>query len=160
MRKISPKYLFLGGLLVLALGACLKKKTYSPVPEIEYKEFRPYVGDSGDFVIKFSDGDGNIGVGTDDTLKTMYVNYYYRDTITGKYVGYFSTALNDTLRTGYIVRKPSDAYRGKPISGEISVRLQQYRHSKKIKHIKYVSYLLDADGNKSNVITSPELDVP
>ena len=63
----------------------------------------------------------------------------------------------DTLRTGFIIKPPSDAYNGKPISGELSIRMQKFRHSKKIKHVKYVMYLFDAAGNKSNVVTSPEL---
>lgn len=140
--------------------ACIKRKTYSNTPEIEYKAFYPYPGDSADFVIKFNDGDGDIGTDDGDTTKTFYVNYYYKDTVTGKYVGYFSPFLNDTLRTGYIIKKPSNEYLGKPISGEISVRLQQYRHSKKIKHVKYVTYLFDKKGKKSNVVTTPEITVP
>ena len=160
MNSRYKTYIVAGLGLGLILGACVKKKTYSTTPEIEYKAFYPYVGDSADFVIKFMDGDGDIGVGQDDTTKTLYVNYYYKDTVTGKYVGYYSTFLNDTVKTGYIVKKPTDAYTGKAISGEISVRLQQYRHSKKIKHVKYVSYLLDRAGHKSNVITTPELNVP
>jgi hypothetical protein len=58
-----------------------------------------------------------------------------------------------------VVKAPEDSYKGKPISGEVSVRLQQLRHSKKIKNIKYVIYLFDAAGNKSNIVTTPELYV-
>lgn len=160
MTKIYAKYLFVAAGLGLAVFSCIKKKTYSNTPEISYKAFYPYTGDSADFVIKFNDGDGDIGSDEGDTTKTFYVNYYYLDTLTGKYVGYYSSFINDTLRTGYIVKKPSNEYTGKPISGEISVRLQQYRHSKKIKHIKYVTYLYDKKGNKSNVVTTPEITVP
>ena len=142
------------------LFSCIKKQTYSDTPTIEYKAFNPYPGDSADFIIKFNDGNGDIGVSAGDTTKSLFVNYYYQDTVTGHYVGYYSSILNDTLKSGYIVKKPNDSYQGKPISGEISVRLQQYRHSKKIKHIKYVSYLIDQAGHKSNVITTPEIIVP
>jgi len=151
----------LGALLfVVFYTACVKKKDYPRIPEIEFNEFIPFEGDSADFSVKFYDGDGNIGAGSSDTTKNFYVVYYYKDTITNKYVAYFDPVLNDTLRTGYIVRKPSDAYLGKPISGEINVRMQKYRHSKKIKHVRYVTYLFDAAGNKSNVVVSPEFQVP
>ena len=57
-------------LLILAITAgvfaCVKKKTYSQNPEIEYKSFTPFTGDSADMVIGFSDGDGDIGILPDD----------------------------------------------------------------------------------------------
>lgn len=160
MQKSFFKYLLLITVGAAFLWACVKKTTYPTVPEIEYKAFFPYVGDSADIQIRFTDGDGDIGVEESDSTRTFWVTYYYRDTITNKYVGYYRPLFNDTLRTGYIIKSPSDAYKGKPISGEISVRLQQFRHSKKIKNVKYVIYLFDAAGNRSNIITSPEISVP
>lgn len=160
MSKSFLKYLlfaFVGSAILLA---CVKKNSYPTLPEIEYKDFFPYVGDSADLQVKFTDGDGDIGVNENDSTRTFWVTYYYKDTITNKYVGYYRPLFNDTLRTGYIIKLPEDSYKGKPISGEISVRLQQLRHSKKIKNVKYVIYLYDAAGNKSNVITSPEITVP
>ena len=140
------------------LGSCVKKKSYPTVPEIEYKDFFPFVGDSADLQTKFTDGDGDIGVSEEDSTRTFWVTYYYKDTITNKFVGYYRPLFNDTLRTGYIVKMPNDSYKGKSVSGEISVRLQQFRHSKKIKNVKYVIYLLDKAGNKSNVVTTPEFN--
>jgi hypothetical protein len=140
------------------LGSCVKKKSYPTVPEIEYKDFFPFVGDSADLQAKFTDGDGDIGVNEEDSTRTFWVTYYYKDTVTNKFVGYYRPLFNDTLRTGYIVKMPNDSYKGKSVSGEISVRLQQFRHSKKIKNVKYVIYLLDKAGNKSNVVTTPEFN--
>lgn len=160
MKKSFVNYLFFSGLLGMIVLSCVKKTTYPKDPQIEYKDFFPFPGDSGEIQIKFTDGDGNIGVSAEDTTRTLFVTYYYKDTISQKYVGYYSQIFNDTLRTGYVVRAPEDSYQGKPISGEVSVRLQQYRHSKKIKNVKYVIYLYDKDGNKSNVVTTPELSVP
>lgn len=156
-RHLHKLLLALSGIL---LFACVKKNSYSTTPEIEFKDFLPYVGDSADLQIKFTDGNGDIGVSQGDTTQTLFVTYYYKDTVTLKYTAYYSAFLNDTLRTGYIVNAPDNSYKGKPISGEVNARLQQYRHSKKIKHIKYVIYLLDKAGNKSNVVTTPEITVP
>ncbi len=159
MKTSFFKYLLLFAIVSVVVYACVKKTTYPTTPEIEYKDFYPYVGDSADLQVKFKDGDGDIGVSENDTTRTFWVTYYYRDTITQKYVGYYRPLFNDTLRTGYIVKSPNDSYKGKPISGEVSVRLQQFRHSKKIKNVKYVIYLFDKAGNKSNVITTPELTI-
>lgn len=161
MKRSFFKYLLLFAIVSYVFYACVKKTTYPTTPEIEYKAFYPFVGDSADLQIKFKDGDGDIGVSQSDSTRTLWAIYYYKDTVTQKYRAYTPCPNNcDTLRTGYIVKSPSDSYKGKPISGEISVRLQQFRHSKKIKNVKYVIYLFDKAGNKSNVITSPELIVP
>ena len=160
MKRYFFKYLLFLSILGVFIYSCVKKTSYPTVPEITYKDFIPFTGDSADIQVKFTDGDGDIGASGADSTRTFWVTYYYRDTITNKYVAYYRPLFNDTLRTGYIIKLQDGAYKGKPISGEISVRLQQYRHSKKIKHVKYVMYLFDAAGNKSNVLTSPELTVP
>jgi hypothetical protein len=160
MKRSFFKYLLLFVIASVIIYACVKKTTYPTTPEIEYKAFYPFVGDSADLQIKFKDGDGDIGVSADDSTRTLWVTYYYKDTVTQKFIGYYRPLFNDTLRTGYIIKSPNDSYKGKPISGEISVRLQQLRHSKKIKNVKYVIYLFDKAGHKSNVVTTPELFVP
>lgn len=145
----------------LLVFSCVKKTVYDAVPEIEYNSFIPYTDETADINIKFKDGDGDIGVqATTDTTKNFWVNYYYKDTVTQKYVAFCYGCGTDSLKTSYGVRAPNGSFAGKPISGEISVRLQQYRHSKKIKHIKYVVYLYDKAKHKSNVVTSPEITVP
>jgi len=159
MKRAFFKYLIYSAAFCIVIIACVKKTKYPAIPEIVYKDFYPFPGDSADLQIKFTDGDGDIGVSDGDTTRTFWYTYYYKDTITQKYRAYYVAALNDTLRIGYVVKAPEDSYKGKPISGEVSVRLQQLRHSKKIKNIKYVIYLFDAAGNKSNVVTTPELYV-
>jgi hypothetical protein len=156
------KYLFIFSALALITYACVKKTTYPTTPVIEFSDFIPYTGDSADLKINFTDGDGDIGVNENDSTRNFWYTYYYKDTITQQYRGYVTYDANgneDTLRNSYIVTAPEDSYKGKPISGEISIRLQQFRHSKKIKNIKYVFYLFDEAGNKSNIATSPEIYV-
>ena len=150
------KYLFLLSFLTIIFHSCVKKETYPTSPVIEYSALYPYLGDSAIIQIKFTDGYGDIGVSGFDSTRTLWITYYYKDTITQKFIGYYRSEFNDTLKTGYIVNEPSDSYKGKPISGEISVKMQQLRHSKKIKNIKYVIYLFDKAGNKSNIVTTPE----
>ena len=160
MIKPVWKYLFFVAILAIGAYACVKKKNYPTTPAIEYKEFIPYQGDTADLVIKFTDGDGDIGVSSGSSDQNLFVTYYYKDAITGKYTAYYSPIESDTLRTGYIVRAPTDTYKGKPISGEFSIRLQQYRHTSAVKQLKYVIVMYDNAGNKSNILTTDEITVP
>lgn len=155
------KYILPLALLITLYYSCVKKTTYLLTPEIAFKSFTyfPNTNDSAMMVITYKDGDGDIGKETGDSTKNLYMNYYYKDTITQKYVAYYSTA-TDSLKTGYTIRKPDVSYKGKPISGEVAVGISKCRHSKKYKLIKYVIYMFDNAGNKSNVITTEELAVP
>ena len=159
-KKYYINYLLIVVLICVGIFACVKKTNYPVEPVISFNSFTPYQDESADINIKFTDGDGDIGVDITDTKLTMWVNYYYKDTITQIYRAFCYGCGTDSLKNPYIVRAPKDSYLGKPISGEIVVNLQGYRHSKKIKYIKYVIYLFDKAGNKSNVITTPELIVP
>jgi hypothetical protein len=158
--EIKKSHILLFVLSLALYSACVKKKTYSTEPEIAFKSFYPFPGDSADFTITFSDGDGDIGKVQEDSTKNLFMTYYYKDTITQKFVGLYNSFLNDTVRFTYTIRKPKDQYAGKPISGEISVKINEYRHDPKFKNLKYVVYIVDNANHKSNVITTPELIAP
>jgi hypothetical protein len=161
MKNSFFKYLFIFLTIALVTYACVKKTTYPTVPAVNYSDFIPYAGDSADLKINFTDGDGDIGASENDSTRNFWYTYYYKDTITQQYRGYViydSSGNEDTLRSSYIIKAPDDkSYDGKPISGEVSVRLQKFRHSKKIKNVKYVFYLFDKAGNRSNIASSPEI---
>lgn len=163
MKVYFFKYLFIFLITAFVTYSCVKKTTYPTTPVIEYTDFIPYVGDSADLKINFTDGDGDIGVNENDSTRNLWYTYYYLDTITQQYRAYTIydpvTGNDDTLRNSYIIKAPTDSYKGKPISGEISVRLQRFRHIKKVKNLKYVFYLFDEAGNKSNIVTSPIITV-
>ncbi|MGZ4085822.1 MAG: hypothetical protein ACXVPD_00070 [Bacteroidia bacterium] len=144
--------------LVLAYG-CVKKKTYTSVPAIEFKSF-VINGDAADLSITFTDGDGDIGHETDDNTYNLYMTYYYFDAVSGKFTAVYDQANNDTIRNPAIVRRPADYQPGKPISGEITENISAYRHSKTVKRLKYVVYIFDNAGHKSNVLTTPEIAAP
>lgn len=155
------KYVLIIIATLAGIYSCVKKKTYSQNPEIEFKSFTPLLGDTAaDLVIGFSDGDGDIGKDKEDKATNLFMTYYYFDTVTNNFHAYYSPFTLDTVRIPYTVRKPVDDYSGKSISGEVAVRINQYRPSKKHKRIKYVMYLLDNANHQSNVLTTPELQVP
>lgn len=140
--------------------ACVKKKTYAESPQIDFKAFYPFTGDTAALEITFNDGDGDIGKQQEDQTKNLFMTYYFFDTVIGKFRAWYKPEINDTVRLDYTIRKPKDEYTGKPISGEISVLINEYRPSKKHKRIKYVLYLVDNANHKSNILTTPELAAP
>lgn len=151
------KYLVVVALIAFTYS-CVKKKTYSQDPEITYKAFTLDTGTTANMTITFADGDGDIGKENSDTTRNLFMNYYYKDTITQQFVAFWNGT--DSLKSGYTVHKPNDEYNGKPISGEVTLHMGFYRHSKKIKTIRYVIYMYDNSGHKSNVVTTPDLVVP
>ncbi len=151
------KYLVVIGCITL-IWSCVKKKNYSESPEITYKAFTVDTGTTANMTITFADGNGDIGKANNDTTRNLFMNYYYKDTISQQFVAFWNGS--DSLKSGYTVHKPNDEYNGKPISGEVTLHMPFYRHSKKIKIIRYVIYMFDNAGHKSNVVTTPDLIVP
>ena len=159
--NIKIKYFFAAMVLFGCLYACVKKKSFSQSPEIEFKSFTPYgTSDTADLVIGFSDGDGDIGKDKEDKANNLFMTYYYFNTDSNRFTAFYSSLINDTLRLPYTIRKPIDDYNGKPISGEVAVKINGYRASKTHKRIKYVLYILDNANHRSNLLATPELDVP
>ena len=60
MRLKTFLFLLLTG-LTIALTACLKKQTASPIPEIAFKDFQANK-DTANLYLSFIDGDGDIGL--------------------------------------------------------------------------------------------------
>lgn len=154
------KHILLLLILTVIYSACVKKKTYSKNPEIAFKAFYPYKGDTADLVLTFNDGDGDIGKEQEDQTKNMFLTPYFFDPLIGKFRANYSNSNNDTVRVSYTIRKPKDEYSGKPISGEVSVRINEYRADTTQKRLKYVVYIVDNASHKSNVLTTPELAAP
>jgi hypothetical protein len=97
MKKSVLNYVCIGALICVGVFACVKKTTYDTTPEISFNSFTPYMGDSADIDINFKDGDGDIGVSSSDSTRTMWINYYYKDTITQKYVAFCYGFLKNKL---------------------------------------------------------------
>ena len=155
------KYILIAAGLTACFFNCVKKKNFSKSPEIDYKSFTPLLGDTAaNLVIGFSDGDGDIGKEKEDKTYNMFITYYYFRADSNRFMAFYDAFANDTVRIQYTIRKPIDDYNGKPITGEVAVKINQYRPTKTHKRIKYVVYVLDNANNQSNVLTTPELQVP
>lgn len=160
VMKLKIKHILVLTVFLAALTACVKKKTYSKNPEIDYKSFTIINEDTALMVITFSDGDGDIGKLQEDKTNNLFLTYYYFHTDSNKFYAWYDSFNNDTLRTAYTIRKPKDEYTGKSISGEFEILMNGWRPTKNHKRIKYVLYLVDNANNKSNVLTTPEITAP
>lgn len=142
----------------LTLTACVKKPNYSKVPQISFKSFNVLTKDSAILTINFSDGDGDLGGGNGQG--NIFFTYYFWDNDSSKYDLYRDTTfLQDTI-DARAFPSPSDAYKGKPISGEIAVILTYFRPDYTIKKLKMSVYIRDNADNKSNVIQTPDIYAP
>jgi hypothetical protein len=154
------KYFIAGVILLTGIYGCVKKKTYTNIPAIEFKSFIIRADTAADLTITFTDGDGDIGREADDNTYNLYMTYYYYDPTSGKFVARYSQSFNDTIRNPAIIRRPKDYQPGKPISGEITENISSYRHSVTVKRLKYVVYIFDNAGHKSNMLVTPEIAAP
>lgn len=153
-------------MLSFLLGSCLKKSEFPIEPSITFKEFT-VSGDSGRYVITFTDGDGDIGLNDWDTtgaydLETgeyynLLLDYYEKQN--GVWVN-----LSDSLPLPYYYRIPviTPSGQNKALEGEIAVDLvpTYYDPFTPYDTIKFSAQLIDRDLNKSNVVESDEIIIP
>ncbi len=145
-------------ILTITLLSCAKKPNYSEIPQISYKSFNILSQDSAIITITFSDKNGDIGSLNQEG--NFFITYYFWDNSLNKYVVFSDTTLlNDTIDARSFP-SPSDAYKNKPISGEISLLMYPYRIDNTIKKLKYTCYIKDNAGNQSNIVQTPELYAP
>ncbi len=159
----------------LLFFACIKKDEYPPEPYVEYKEFYVLNNDSAIFTLKFTDGDGDIGLSSDDFPYptgadgkyhyNLYMDYYFKDTdgIYKQYAEYISLPAPgyiDTTRFKYRTQRLESKAKNKSLNGEITVQLNRFRPLNAHKYFKYKFYIYDRSKNISNVVETPEFYYP
>jgi len=124
-------------------------------------------------VLKFTDGDGDIGLKSSDTTGSYkktnpyYYNLYIKTFYKNKDGVFKDTLIYDmntnTIDTGlirqriqYVPKSTTEDY----LKGEFEISLNGYRQSTAHKTIKYRIYIYDRALHKSNVLDTPELSVP
>lgn len=146
-------------IITFILLSCAKKPKYSNIPEISLKSFDIISADSALLNINFSDGDGDIG-GSPNGEGNFFIVYYFWDNTNNKYYVFTDTTFFQDSIDVRTFPQPSDSYKNKPISGEISLLLSPYRQNKTIKKLKLLVYIKDNSGNKSNIIQTPDTYAP
>jgi hypothetical protein len=149
-------------LLVTALSGCVKEEQFPVIPHIEYVGFataKDITGkDSlGAVTISYTDGDGNIGLFSWDTIEPYKYNYYL------KFMQYVNNQLVEVKPVDSSVtfnsRIPilTPAGRNKNIKGEITMSIELYfaRQILESDTIAFEIYIKDRTLFKSNVLESP-----
>ena len=157
----------------LLFSSCLKDSRNIPTtPAIEFSDFVKLPGDSADFIITFKDGDGNIGLGPQDTsgqysIKSnggeyyynLHMIYYFKD-VDGKFKRFFNVNTNDSQRITARIPDITPTGQNKILDGTIKFRIDPPYWFPTHTTIKFDAYIYDRDLNKSNVITTPEITTP
>lgn len=157
------KWIFL--LCVLGLTACFKKNKYPSTPQLYFEKFTP-TGDSASIVLRFEDGEGDIGLSPEETAApynvgskyeyNLYLIYYEK--VNGKFVvgkdfNGDSIVFKNRLRPVYEGKEKS-------ISGKITYTLSPYYYnflSTDSDTIQYRIQLIDRALNESEWITTSEI---
>lgn len=71
--------------LMFALSSCLKDKNFPDEPVIEFKVLNTYGADSARLVLKFTDGDGNMGLEDSDTAPPFCTTCEYHHNLFCEY---------------------------------------------------------------------------
>ena len=116
--------LFLVLIIGSGLTSCVKEKNFPIQPAIEFKQYISYNQDSADCIIKFKDGDGDIGVIGTDTTVNLKMKYLWKDTTDGLFKPYDATFADTTFDTLYysnIIKNITPDGQYKALDGEIKV---------------------------------------
>src|ERR1035437_6478181 len=110
----------------VSITSCVKEKNFPVVPSIEFKEYLKYSLDSADCIIKFKDGDGDIGVLPGDTVPDLKMKYLYKgsDGLFHPYDETVGTFQFDTLFYPYRVPNLTPDGQYKALDGEIKIKLR------------------------------------
>ncbi|QQR85022.1 MAG: hypothetical protein IPJ76_10355 [Flavobacteriales bacterium] len=123
MKRVSKYGWFVAVVGTLGLTSCLKTEEFPPQPSIAFKSFEQFA-DSAVITLSFTDGDGDIGLGQDqtdapyDTSSYYYYNYYLEYFLkeTGTWV------LKDTI--GHRIPVITPTGQNKALEGEIARRFE------------------------------------
>jgi hypothetical protein len=158
-------------LILIAIGytSCIEKPTYPSEPVIAYKDFIRYGNDpknpdSVEVVVSFTDNEGDIGLEQADTngdfkYGNIWLVFFY-DSL-GTWAAYDSSDQSpvpfDTFKVAYRippVLPPGDP--SEPMKGLVYVKQSPF--IKVFDKIKYVVYMYDRAGHRSDTIHTPPLN--
>ncbi|MBA3681664.1 MAG: hypothetical protein H0W73_10950 [Bacteroidetes bacterium] len=157
MRFIVIIFLF-----CLFCFGCVKRPSKSPEPTIEYLDFTSSKTggvDNGQLIIGYEDGDGDIFTEEKATIPNLIIKFYYYNTGTQQFTGFYDINVSDTFAIAKIITQPGDGFKGKSIKGEIYIPMTEFRPADSIKIFKYAIFAIDQAKHKSNVITTPQFTV-
>ena len=156
--------LFIVVIIGSGLTSCVKEKNFPVQPIIEFKNYVSYNLDSADCIIKFKDGDGDIGVMDGDTTTELKMKYLWKDTADGLFKPYDANLADttfDTLFYSYRIPNLTPDGQYKALDGEIKAKLRSHPLYGLGHHtVKFEIRLTDRAGHVSNMVTTNDISVP
>lgn len=160
------------GLIVLLLlsglfNSCLRRNNFPDEPRLEYRDFVKYPAINGKdsigvLKLKFTDGDGDIGLDQQDTFPPFNVGsqYYYNF-----YVNYFEKQNGSFVKIDLPLpnysRIPNITPTGqnKTLEGELEMALFINNPFSNFDTIKFEAFIYDRALRQSNIVETPEIIV-
>ena len=160
----APKVALLLAVIGLLVGGCLKSEEFPKEPRIEFKSFE-FFGDSASLVIKFTDGDGDIGLGQSDTqppfdtASTYYFNLFlgHSEKRNGEW---FDVEFPEPI--SYRIPRITPGGQNKSLEGEIAVAIDPFSLfiTDNSDTVRYSVELVDRALNVSNQVSTGDIIVP
>ncbi len=147
------------------LWGCKKESNISKIPELKFKEYKIFGGDSLQVTVSFTDGDGDVGLNDEDTNGSFSPSsfafnnlfLYYQVMSDDSSFNYFQYNIDggvDSLKWRYRFKSITPAGQKKVLEGDITATLLAPYKWPTHTNYRYQIFLLDRALNKSNVVTS------
>jgi len=164
---MKRRYFFLPVLILffVFLNACTKEEVFPPEPAITFLSLTKIansgtIDDKGMLKIFFTDGDGDLGLDTQDTLSPFdkssiyYYNYFIK--FFEKQHGTF-VEVNPPIVFNSRIPRLATSGNNNSIKGEIDLEVYINNYSSPYDTIRFEASICDRKLHLSNVITTPEL---
>lgn len=160
MNRLS-KVIILVSIFIIG---CKKEKSFPVTPVIAYKDFVTWPDSiTGVLTFTFTDGDGDLGAESESADPNLFIDYYELEN--GNWKQIFLNSLGQEDPNGDPVKFeaiiPYVDIGGEPraIEGEIAhnFSVAAFYTNSTNDTFRYVFYIKDRAGNKSNVVTTPDL---
>lgn len=139
--------------VAILLSSCVKEKVMDKVPKIDFSGFYAKDENTAYLTITYEDGDGDIFAEKGSKTYNFFALFYYKDSN-----GNFIKDVTNPIVS--VVERPSELSKNQPIKGEIMQTIIGWRSDVAYKNFRYEIYMVDQAGNKSNVLTTPEIVAP
>lgn len=171
MKIHFPKILLYIFLLTSILASCKKDKTFPDTPGLKWldHEMVPESGPIDEIVLSltFTDGDGDIGSGSENAYDTCNSQSYdlfirYFEKVNGNYTEVFPVDTSSCLYFHQRLPDITPEGQNKILEGTINAPFVflGYPSHANVDTIKFEAVLKDRAGNKSNIASSPGIFIP
>jgi len=181
VRKLSALFV----ILCVVFGSCKREQNFSVVPYISFVDFTKYGADSAIVRIKFTDGDGDIGLDPTDLsppynigsryYADLFLVYYYLDPESNTWKVYNNNITNtnstqfDTMQYTYRIPNLTQSGQNQSLQGEIKVAIPApycltgsvlFPHSPPAPQFMYKITLVDRALHVSNTVQTGPISYP